>query len=199
MNNIKKRKIGFDLDDVLLNFSDALREHFNLKLNRNIQRKDIVTFNIEHSYGISKQEARELIDNFFFHVDHHKALPVDGAIKSIKLLSENFDLFIVTAKPESLRDHTEKWIEKYFNDIFKDIHFANHFDPKFAKRNKSEICKELGIEIFIDDSIDNALDIAGSGVPVLLFDAPWNQTDALPENVTRVYSWEEIVEKLKNL
>ncbi len=197
MYSQKIKNIGFDLDDVLLNFSDAIREHFNLKFNKNIQRKDIVAFDLEHSYGITKQEARQLIDDFFFHEDHHRALPVEGAVEATKQLSEIFDLYIITAKPESLRDHTELWIKKYFEDNFKDIHFANHYGAQFVKRNKSDMCKELGIEVFIDDGLHNALDVAGSGIPVLLFDKPWNQSDELPELVTRVHSWEEILQKLK--
>lgn len=38
-------------------------------------------------------------------------------------------------------------------------------------------------------------DVANCGIPVLLFDAPWNQGEMKPP-ITRVHSWDEIVEIL---
>ncbi len=34
------------------------------------------------------------------------------------------------------------------------------------------------------------------GIKVLLLDRPWNRAKKLPEEVTRVYSWEEILDRI---
>lgn len=189
---VSGKKIGFDLDDVLLNFSDSLRGHMNQKYGKSIKREDLTTFYIEEIFGITSDDSRSVIDSFFFHDDHAQSLPMDGAQKVVEKLSANNKLYIITAKPSSLEKHTAEWLEEYFPAMFEKVHFANFFDTKEKRRKKSEICIELGIEIFIDDSIDNAHDVSSVGIPVLLFDAPWNQTDELPPLVTRVRSWEEI-------
>ncbi len=195
MNN---RKIGFDLDDVLMNFSDALRFHLNILLNKNHERSDMTSFRIENVYGITGEEMRKIIDNFYLHDDHINAEPMEGAVESIKNLAEKNILYIVTAKPDHLEKITLDWVNKYFPGMFKEIHFANHFNNLKKKRMKSQICTENGIEIFVDDALDNSLDLANKGIPVLMPDRPWNQTTALPKLVTRVHTWEEIIMKLDN-
>ena len=186
------KNIGFDLDDVLLNFSDTLRIHYNNRFEKNFEREDMTTFYLEEVWGISVEEVHKILDDFYYHDDHINSLPIEGAVEAVKKLAENNDLYIITAKPDSLEQKTLEWVEKYFAGAFKNIHFANHTD-KERKCKKSEICKELKIDIFVDDSLHNAEDVAGVGIPVLLPDTPWNQTDKLPPLVTRVYSWEEII------
>lgn len=196
MNSEHKRKIGFDLDDVLLNFSDALRFHLNKLLEKNFERSDMVSFRIENVYGITGEEMRKLIGDFYSHTDHINAKPIHGAVEAISALSENNNLYIITAKPDHLQDMTLEWVNKYFPNIFQEIHFANHFNDSKKKRMKSEICKEIGLEIFVDDALDNSTELSKNGIKVLMPDRPWNQANDLPELVTRVYSWEEIIQKL---
>jgi uncharacterized HAD superfamily protein len=43
----------------------------------------------------------------------------------------------------------------------------------------------------VEDAIHNAEDIAASGIPVLLFDAPWNKGWS-GDGAIRVYSWDVI-------
>ncbi len=195
----KSKNIGFDLDDVLLNFSDILRDHMNEKYKKNVQRDEINTFQIEGHFGISSIEARETIDNFFFHDDHLKAIPIKGSQEAIERLSKSNNLHIITAKPDMLEQITKEWLDKHFPNKFKAVYFANWFIKNEKKRNKSEICLETGTDIFIDDSLDTAVDVSSVGIPVLLFDKPWNQKVDLPDNVTRVYSWEEIEREVNNL
>ncbi len=197
MNTKKSKRIGFDLDDVLLNFNEAQLYHANKKYDKNVEKKDIKTFLfLEENFGIPTVDAISMLDNFFFHDDHLNVLPVEGAQEVVKKLSEYNELFIITAKPDALEEVTKKWLEKYFTGLFENVHFANHFLSVDKRRKKSEICLELQLDYFIDDSIDYATDVASVGIPVLLLDTPWNQTDKLPENITRVYSWTDIEKKL---
>ena len=54
----------------------------------------------------------------------------------------------------------------------------------------------LGISLFIEDHLDFAYDCASLDIKILLMNMPWNQTKKLPENIIRVYSWKEIVNKI---
>lgn len=197
--NKKSKIIGFDLDDVLLNFSDVLRGHMNEKYKKNIGRNDITTFFVEDAFGITPQDARETIENFFFHDDHLKAVPIDGSQDVIERLSKENNLHIITAKPDTLNEITMQWLDKYFPNKFEAVHFANFFGDKEKKRKKSEVCLECGTDVFIDDSLETATDVSSVGIPVLLFDAPWNQKKNLPEKVTRVYSWDDIEKEINLL
>lgn len=188
------------MDDVLLNFNEALLVHANRKYNKNIKIDDIDTYLfLEEKFGVSGEEVVSTLNNFFFHADHIEASPNSEAIDVVNNLSKKFDLLIITAKPETLKDSTNEWLNKHYTNMFSELHFANHFGLTEKKRKKSEICQELGIDIFVEDSLGNALDVSSVGIPVLLIDKKWNQDDNLPDLVKRVHSWSEIEKEIENL
>ncbi|MFZ2523259.1 MAG: hypothetical protein WAW92_02620 [Minisyncoccia bacterium] len=193
------KKIGFDLDDVLLNLSDPLREFLNIKYTRSVKREDLKDFYIESIYGIEREIFKKDIADFYLHNDHINSSPINGAVEVVEQLSKKYILEIVTAKPDSLAEITEQWLLKHFPNMFKVVHFANHHHDNHKKRLKSEICLVENISVFIDDSLDNAKDLSSSNIPVLLFDAPWNQSESLPGLVKRVHSWNEIEKEIENL
>nr|MBP9728145.1 hypothetical protein [Candidatus Moranbacteria bacterium] len=136
---------------------------------------------------------------FYQTTEHAQCIPIPDAIESMDALSQNCQLVIVTSKPANLETMTHAWVEKHFPEIFQGIYFTSSFvTPEHQQIKKSELCRELGIEIFIDDSIANVLDVATVCERVFLFDRPWNQENvALPTNVTRAYSWKEIVDAIQ--
>jgi uncharacterized HAD superfamily protein len=59
---------------------------------------------------------------------------------------------------------------------------------------KADACIELGADLLIDDQVRHAVDVAVTGIPVMLFgDTPANQADKLPSNVVRVENWDHIL------
>ena len=114
------------------------------------------------------------------------------------LLKKGYELHLVTSRPEVIKPQTEKWIKAHFPGKFTDLHHA--FNPnihkKDSKKKKWEICKEIGAGVLIEDFLPNAIGCSENGIKVYLMDAPWNQVEDLPENVVRVKSWKEIVEKV---
>ncbi len=77
--------------------------------------------------------------------------------------------------------------------IFKKLHFTGTVDGKNHIITKAEVCKNENIDIFIDDHINNVINVSLTGIPSILLDQPWNKDEVLPNNVKRLYSWEEIV------
>lgn len=187
--------IGFDLDDVLLGFFDALHPYCNIRYGTDCQRNDLVSFDLPKLWGISKEEAIKRVADFYQSPEHWDAKPIDGAIEKIKKLKQHHKLHVITAKPEELKNKTLEWLDKHFPQMFDGIHFTNHYHGSGLKRTKGEVCRELNIEFFVDDFLENVNDVANSGIPALLFDAPWNQGE-IKSLVTRVYSWDEIAEIL---
>lgn len=190
--------IGFDLDDVLLSFQDTMRSYHNATYNTNYTEEHDTVWNLWERWNVTPEESVKRLQDFFVHKMHYDALPLPGSVAGIKKLKENHILYIISAKPESLREKTEEWIAKYFPNMFEKIIFTRLlFDPE--KQKKSEVCKKLGIEVFVDDAVHNTHDISEAGIPTLLLDMPWNRNHTkLPPLVTRVFSWEEIVEKLNS-
>ncbi len=192
-----KKKVGVDLDDVLLNLSPALCAYHNARHGTNLVRDDIKDYDLWNILECSKEEVYELVEAFYDSPEHLAALPVSGAHEALQALMERYEFAIVTAKPKRLRDMTQKWIDRHFPGIFTSIHFTGnyHLDPTM-KPGKRAICEELGIGIFIDDALSNIHDLAPIMDRVFLLDSPWNRQEVPYDSVTRVFSWDDIREQL---
>ena len=187
------KTIGLDLDDVLLNFNDALGVYHNREYGTAFERKHITDFGHEKIWQCSRAEAIKRVLAFYQSEDHFNAPPVDGAVEALATLAKTKTLFIVTSKPDTLREITERWVNIHFPKTFQGIYFTNHFPDNNSARTKGEVCVELGVDVFVDDALHHARAVSSVGIPVLLYDTPWNQEPIDPP-ITRVHSWSEIVE-----
>ncbi|MFA5997137.1 MAG: hypothetical protein WC791_01455 [Candidatus Paceibacterota bacterium] len=191
--------IGIDFDDVIVSTNEAMALWHNRVYGTAYERKDIFTYSIEKIWGCSLDEANKRIDNFFSSDEHTSTKLINAAVDSLRMLKgKDKELHIITARRKEFSPITLLLAQKHIPFLLDSFHFPNGSVYKGipTKRRKAELCLDLGIEVFIDDHLDYAFDIAATGTPVLLLDAPWNQTAELPKNVTRVYSWEEIVGNL---
>lgn len=191
----KKRAIGIDLDNVLLDFTATFLNYHNAVFNTNFRREDMFNYQLGEPLGCSEEEAEKRILDFYETDFHWNAFPVGGAPEAIKQLSKNNSLVVVTSKPQRLKEKTLVWISKHYGDVFSEIFFTNQFHGDGAKKTKGEVCGELGVSVFIDDHIECAEDVAREGIKVLLLNEPWNQKDLMP-GITRVNSWEDILKEL---
>lgn len=190
-----QRTIGFDLDDILLDFNGALRVFHNAKYDTTYEREHITTYDFCELWQCEPEEMIRRVLEFYASKEHQGAVPVEGSVEAIKKLSQYHKLIIITSKPDELRVATMQWLDQHFPHMFDEVHFTNHYVGNGRKRPKGEVCKQYGVEIFIDDALIHAESVANTGIPVLLFDTPWNQGELSPL-ITRVYSWEEIERRL---
>ncbi len=195
------KKIGVDLDDVLLAIIAGLFPWHNRLYGTNNHPDEVRPFELMSSWNCTKEEAVSRVLDFYQTPEHAACLPIPGSVEAMRALSQSHELVIVTSKPADLEAMTHTWVEKHFPKTFQGIYFTSSFvTPEHKQIKKSELCRKLGLDIFIDDSIANVLDVATACEQVFLFDRPWNQENvALPTNVTRAHSWKEIVDTIQNL
>lgn len=193
----KRKTIGIDLDDVLLDFNQALCEYHNARYDPKYTWDNIRTYALENTWVCTREEVRRRIFEFYVTDEHARALPVTGAQEALKRISRAHNCVVVTSRPETIRERTLEWCEKHFPGLFRDIHFTNQFGTNIPTAHKGEVCQRLGIEVYIEEAPHHALDVAQSGIPVLLYNVPWNQGVSPHPNVTRVYSWEDIAARLR--
>ncbi|KAI9320177.1 hypothetical protein BX666DRAFT_1853163 [Dichotomocladium elegans] len=148
----------------------------------------------------------------------------DFALEALKMLKKRkFTLVIITSRQQFIAEETKKFVDKHYPGIFDSIYFCNlnltdAEQLEYISKPKSVICQEIGVDVLIDDSLDHALDCASLGIEVLLYDRKgqyrWNHirpaykktltamskqlyqhpAAALPHNVTRAYSWKDIMD-----
>lgn len=161
-----------------------------------IKGGDIVRFELEYLWNCSRAEVVQRVSDFYHSDEHTRLLPIEGAVESLGQLKKENSLVVITSRPESVRSLTNALLEKYFPGVFEDIYFLSHYHGEgFANQTKGEVCRGVGVSVFIEDAIGNAVTVGKEGIPVLLFDTPWNQGD-VPTNTTRVFGWSDVLEKL---
>ncbi len=192
---MEKKRIGVDLDDVLLDFNTSLAFFHNEKYGTSYTRDEIVSFDLGHTWNVPPAEVRRRVFEFFESDTHAHANPVPGAQVAIAKIAEMHEIFIVTAKSDALAEITNRWLLEHYGDVFAGVHFTNQFQGT-AVKTKADVCEELGVALFVDDHIGNLHEIAEKNIATYLFDTPWNRHEATPPHIERVHSWDEVLEKL---
>lgn len=196
-----KKVIALDADEILSAFLDRFLIFHNRKYGTGYKKEEILSFEIGQIFEVSENEVEKRMEQFYSSGDALNIEPVKGAISGVnELIRRGYAVHVITARPLMAKDLTVKWLNKHFPDKFKGIHFG--FNPYLkisTQPTKARICHQIGASVLADDSLVNAASCAKEGITVLLIDAPWNQTDSLPENIIRVKSWKEILGKIDKL
>jgi uncharacterized HAD superfamily protein len=194
-----KKKIGVDFDEVLASLIEGLFDHHNKTRGTNLDKKDIKLTFISDYTGYSKEETSLFLDEFISSGAHSAIVPVAGAIEAIETLKD-YELVIITIRPEHWRKETEAWLQKYFGDTFREVHMLGKESSSEGgvTQSKEDLSVGLGLSLFIEDSLSNAKKISAKGIPVILLDKPWNQEE-LPENIYRCTSWGDVLQIVKKL
>ena len=185
--------IGVDLDEVLAEFTEGFLAYHNESEGTGYRKEDFHTYHFEEIIGGSKKEVVGKILEFYKSPEFGGTKPVDGSVEAIRLLRQQHQLVVVTARPISIRQATEQWLLRHFPEMFDDIYYT--YNPYSGRGDspKSAVCLERNINILIDDAPENIMDFTNHPTRVLLFERPWNKIARVPENIQRVSSWQEIV------
>lgn len=190
---MKKPIIAVDIDDVLTPHFQDLITWYNNEYDTHLtlinqHRMDPRPWGTE-----SVPTAVKRVHRFFETTEFKNALPFQEAIKVLRRLSSTYDLVAITSRDEIIEKVTREWLDKHFTALFTAAHFTARYNLEGKSRSKIDVCLSIGAEFLIDDAMDVALEAAGKGIKVLLFgDYPWNQSEQLPQNVSRVSGWNEV-------
>jgi uncharacterized HAD superfamily protein len=183
-------KIGIDFDDVLFDTNSSLALFHNSHYGSSYERKDVQSWFLEHIWGCTPQEAIARVKEWYQSSGHMQLMPMPGALEAIVELSRDNELYVITARPMQIEKLTLTLLEQHFPEKFSGLHFTNHFERD--NQSKADVCKKLGISLLVEDALVHARTVAAADISVLLLDSPWNQ-EVVSANITRVFSWEEIV------
>ena len=119
-----------------------------------------------------------------------------SVIGALRLLKQEYEIHLVTGRCESIAPVTHDWLGRDAPNIFAATHFTNSFATKHPerRRTKVEVCIEIGATMLVDDALAHVGEVAQKlGIPVFMPTRPWNQ-HATPPGVTRVSSFDEVLE-----
>ena len=192
-----RRKIGIDIDDVLLDFVGTYVLFHNQTYKTNLKKEDFRTYSFNYARGGTMKQAVNSVKQFYSTSFFKEMKPLSGSVEAINRLKQEYDLYNITSRPDYIFEETVEQIKKHFGNSFLEIYFSsNHYTGrKNSGKSKAEICLQKGISKLIDDSLEYALECAKEGIDALLLDTPWNQNGE-HERINRVKNWNEILEKL---
>ena len=190
--------IGIDIDNVISNFNEVLKEEF-LKHDKELRNTGIVNPNLYMTKGMFDWSEDEIWGFYLENIERiAKSLEVKtGAKEYIDKLKEDGHMIVIItgrdngdyADPWNM---TENWLKqkeiKYDKLIITDAYKNN-------KHTKTDKCFENNIDIMIDDSIHNCMDCIENNITTLLMDTPYNRAE---KDMIRVNNWEEVYEFIKN-
>lgn len=189
------KKLGIDFDDILFDFNVYFCKFCNENYGTNLCLEDVKTYNMSEVWGVDFDEILRRVNKFYFSPLHEEVLPVSGSQNALSKLKDKYELHLITSRGDGIKERTLSWLNEHFPSIFSKIHFTNIFAGSGVKKLKSDICLENSIDIMIEDAPIYATEMVNKGVKVYLLDRPWNRVE-FPDDVVRVKSWEEIVERL---
>lgn len=191
-------KIGIDIDGVLnsqYDFCIHYGSKFCFELGKH-SLKNINAIDTTDMFLWSDDIAHQFWNKYREELVIHLPAQIFASEVIKKLKQENNEIYIITARknndewfPEKLKKHvetiTKEWLKN--NDIYYDKIF---FDVK----DKGEFCKQNNIKYMIEDDPININKLIGN-THTIIFDWPYNRRKEF-NNLTRVYSWYDIYDKI---
>jgi len=187
----RKLRLGVDMDGVLCNFADASLRVIKETWNIDYKRKDIKiprTGDLVY-YDLFTDEQRAQYDGprdlyplicpkeFFYDLE-----PFPGAIETLKMLCEKYDVTIITKPLEWVNCPNEKarWLKKYLPDSKYELIMTGSMEVKGL----------IGVDIMIDDDTRVIKNLDGA-VPIVV-KQPWNEEYLKFETPYAVDSFSEV-------
>jgi uncharacterized protein len=178
---MKRIKFGFDIDGTVTCPTSYL-PYLNKSFNRNLTLDDVQEYSLHPLLNITEKEFWEWMD------EHEETICKQSPVAQYFHVvfpewSDKHEFFFVSARRKHLLEATHEWLEKH-NVPYSHVELI-------GKHNKIEAIKKLQCDIFFEDKHDNACEISEQcGIPVILFDTPYNR-EPIPEGVIRVSDWME--------
>lgn len=176
-----KKRFGIDIDGTVTS-PEAMVPYLNEAFNLNITLNDIKQYDLTPLVTISEEQFA----HWFYEnepIIYRESPLAKGAKEVLTKWKREHELYFISARGSHLQQVTEEWF----------LENALEFDhiELIGNHDKIEAAKKYEVDIFLEDKHDNAVMIhEACGIPVILFDTPYNQ-DPLPNGVIRVRNWKE--------
>lgn len=193
-------KIGIDIDGVINNLEEyhvAFGSRFCYE--RGISfHLDIKEYELTTMYQWDEITEKQFYDTYYYiFLTSPEFIRIHAREIMQKLYGEN-ELIIITARLEcdvppgislSMYDITRNWLVDNSIPFHKLV---------FSPADKSQILQTYNIDIMIEDNPGFLQEANNISIPFLCFDTDYNRI-SLPDNVVRVYSWNDILHIIKAL
>ncbi len=181
-------RFGIDIDGTTTT-NDWLFPFIEKDFNIKIDPEEIVEYDLTHIFdGDQEKFTKWYLKN---ESELFRNPPLRLHVKDIFVnWAKHYELYFISARGEHVLQVTKDW--------FKQTEIPYHHLELIGSHDKIETAKKFQVDIFFEDTHDNAVNISEScGIPVILFDSPYNRMP-VPESVIRVENWLEAKDWVDN-
>lgn len=199
------RRIYVDLDDVLAQTGRMFLALLEREFGRSVAFEEIRSYHLGDSFRL----ARDELDEFMRLAHEPPALgsvrPMPGAAEAVAhWRRRGYQVLVVTGRPPATRETTLAWLERQAI-AYSEFHFLDKYSEFYRDQHDTPDgvltladLPGLGLSLAVEDFPGTAEHLARElGVPVALFDRPWNRQvgelaggDGAP--LVRCRGWSEI-------
>ncbi len=181
IHNLKKiNVIGVDIDNVLSDTDQTIREIIREKFGVESTTEQITSWNYSDSLPISREQERIALN--LFHEQYCKfATPISGAASGLRHLYNSYTIWLITSRDSRSELLTKDWL--HCNQMF--------YHKLFFAKDKVNFNKN--IDLIIEDNWETASIFAEIGIPAILFQKPWNENGLTHPLISRVDTWGDVV------
>ena len=177
--------IAIDCDDVLVPGTEHTVMMYNRRWGTRVSLDQAHNANAVE-WATDKEDIRRRIDDIYLSDEYAKMEPYREAVEAVNRLARNYELHMVTARPESIKNVTERMVEKYFPGCFSSVRHVGFYG------SKGDICEAVKAGILVDDNLRHLINAKECGVETLIWfgNYPW-QTEAPEQELVaaRCYDW----------
>ena len=164
--------VGLDLDSVLSYTEDVLYKYIEQRFGISTDWSKVDQYEFECFPGFNREMAAQLNEEIESGVVLMDIMPHKYAEYATQVLRySGLGIYIITSRPESLKDPTKEWLKTH--KIVYDKLFCVHSEEK------NKLVNKFNIKAFVEDRADTLESIKKyCGVPSLglyLVDHPWNR------------------------
>ncbi len=174
-------RFGIDIDGTVTT-EDWLYPFIEKDFNITINPEDIVEYDLTTYFDGPKEDLHRWFKENEALLYSNPPLR-EKAKQILQNWSQIYELYFISARGVHCLETTKKWFQN------GDLPF--HHLELIGTHDKIATAAKHKVDLFFEDKHDNAVDIAEQcGIPVILFDCPYNRKP-IPDTVIRVYNWQE--------
>ncbi|MEW9500439.1 hypothetical protein [Jeotgalibacillus marinus] len=176
------KRFGIDIDGTVT-CPTSILPYINKAFNRSLSLQHVTEYDLTKALPDISPTA---FSEWFLQAEpaiYSSSPVVEHADKILREWKTEHELFFISARSEKHLDLTAEWFKQ------KNIDY-DHIEL-IGSHDKVTAVKKYKVDIFFEDKHDNAVMIHEQcGIPVILFDTPYNQ-ETIPNGVIRVNNWLE--------
>ncbi|MEG0261290.1 MAG: hypothetical protein RR595_07380 [Lysinibacillus sp.] len=172
-------KLGFDIDDTLINLRAHAFKLYNKKLSKNVAIEAfhaLQRVEIHEPFGLNDAEGFAMwnssLDDIYF-----TDCPIfEGALETLQALQrEGHDIYYITSRPKKYCEKTREWMIAQGFPVVE-----GHFFCGMQDYEKIETIKALSLDVYVDDKPAVLETLQNIATKVILKDQSYNQHVQLP-------------------